>query len=105
MGKTAEDYATSRSTDELMRFLLFKDPDLKENLFTEEEFAELETWEILKINSIQKDVAERLEDALIQKAILRPFFSMYLSLCENCFCRITTKSKRGEKGNRFKGGC
>jgi hypothetical protein len=83
MGKTAEDYATSRSGDELMRFLLFKDPNFKENLFTEEEFAELETWEILAINDIQKNIGERLEDALIQKAILRPFFSMYLSLCEN----------------------
>ena len=83
MGKTAEEYATSRSGDELLRFLLFKNSDLKENLFTEEEFGELEAWEIVEINKCQQDVAERLEDDLIQKAILRPFFSMYLSLCEN----------------------
>jgi hypothetical protein len=83
MGKTAEEYATSRSGDELLRFLLFKDPDLKENLFTEEEFGELETWEIAEVNKCQQNLSERLEDDLIQKAILRPFFSMYLSLCEN----------------------
>ena len=83
MGKTAEDYATSRSGDELLRFLLFEDSDLKEHVFTEEEFGDLETWEIAEINKIQGDLSERLEDGLIQKAILRPFFSMYLSLCEN----------------------
>jgi len=83
MGKTAEEYATGRSGDELLRFLLFKDADLKENVFTEEEFGELETWEISEVNRLQADVSERLEDDLIQKAILRPFFSMYLSLCEN----------------------
>ena len=83
MGKTAEDYATGRSGDELLRFLLFKDPELTEHVFTEQTFSELETWEVAEINSIQSSLSERLEDALIQKAILRPFFNMYLSLCEN----------------------
>jgi hypothetical protein len=83
MGKTAEDYATGRSGDELLRFLLFKDASLRENLFTEKQFGELETWEVAEINKLQSDISKRLEDGLIQKAILRPFFSMYLSLCEN----------------------
>ena len=82
MGKTAEDYATGRSGDELLRFLLFKDPELTEHLFTEQSFSELETWEVAEINSIQSNLSERLEDLLIQKSILRPFFNMYLSLCE-----------------------
>jgi len=83
MGKTAEDYATARSGDELLRFLLFKDVDLKENFYTPEEFDELETWEVLKINSLQQSVQKKLNDKTIQEAVLRPFFSMYLSLCEN----------------------
>ena len=83
VGKTAEDYATSRSGDEILRFLLFKDEKLTQHLYTEEEFGELETWELAKINSIQADISERFSDIKVQEAVLRPFFSMYLSLCEN----------------------
>ena len=83
IGKTAEDYATSRSGDELLRFLLFKDEELKETLYTPQEFDELETWEVIKINSLIKKVQEKLNDSTIQEAVLKPSFSMYLSLCEN----------------------
>jgi hypothetical protein len=83
IGKTAEDYAASRSGDEILRFLLFKNADLKENLYSPEEFDELESWEVLKINSLQKSVQKKLNDKTIQEAVLRPFFSMYLSLCDN----------------------
>ena len=82
LGATADDYATSRSSDELLRFLLFKSSDLKENLYTEEEFANLETWQIIKVNKTQESMAERLSDTNIQEAVLRPSFAMYLSLCE-----------------------
>ena len=82
IGKTAEEYATSRSGDELLRFLLFKDQDLKENLYTAEQFDQLESWEVMKINSLQGEVQKKLNDQKIQEAVLRPFFSMYLSLCE-----------------------
>ena len=83
IGKTAEDYATSRSGDEILRFLLFKDDKLTKHLYTEEEFGELEAWEIARINLIQSDIGSRFSDMKIQEAVLRPFFSMYLSLCEN----------------------
>tara|TARA_Y100001938_G_scaffold146474_1_gene225383 strand:+ start:2082 stop:3065 length:984 start_codon:yes stop_codon:yes gene_type:complete len=83
IGKTAEEYAMSRSGDEVLRFLLFKDKKLTENLYTEKEFGELEAWEVAKINLFQSQIGERFSDAKIQEAVLRPFFSMYLSLCEN----------------------
>ena len=85
IGKTAEDYATARSGDELLRFLLFKDKNLTENLFTEEEFDELEAWEISALSKMHSDIQSRLSDETIQKAVLRPFFSMYLSLCEDAY--------------------
>ena len=59
IGKTAEEYATTRSSDEILRFLLFKDPDLTEHLYTEEEFGRLESWEVIKINMAQADIGER----------------------------------------------
>ena len=85
IGQTAEDYASIRSGDEILRFLLFKNKDLNENLYTEEEFGELETWQISKLTSIQNDIQQRLSDSRIQEAVLRPFFSMYLSLCEDAY--------------------
>ena len=83
IGQTADDYADSRSGDEILRFLLFKNKDLTEHFYTEDEFGELEGWQVVAISKIQKGIQDRLADAVIQKAVLRPFFSMYLSLCED----------------------
>ena len=83
IGQTAEDYATTRSGDEMLRFLLFKNPNLKEHLYTEQEFGELESWEVFKITEIQAEIQQRFSDIRVQEAVLRPFFSMYLSLCED----------------------
>ena len=85
MGKTAEDYATARSGDEILRFLVFKDKELTTHFFTSEKFDNLEAWEILSLSKIQSECNARMEDKKIQKAVLRPFFSMYLSLCEDVF--------------------
>ena len=83
VGQTADDYAETRSGDEILRFLLFKDKDLTEHLYSEEEFGELEAWQVIALGKIQKDIQDKLSDSNIQKAVLRPFFSMYLSLCED----------------------
>jgi hypothetical protein len=83
MGQTAEDYASNRSGDEILRYLLFKDKELTQNLYGEDEFGELEVWEVAQLSLLQADIQDRLGDARIQKAVLRPFFSMYLSLCED----------------------
>ena len=83
IGKTAEDYATQRSGDEILRFLLFKDEELTENFFSNEEFSELEGWEILKLSEIQLKVSKKISDLRIQEAVLRPFFHMYLPFCND----------------------
>ena len=83
MGQTAEDYATKRSGDEILRYLLFKDKELTQHLYSDDEFGELEVWEIVQLSMLQADIQDRLSDSRIQEAVLRPFFSMYLSLCED----------------------
>ena len=83
VGKTAEDYAQVRSGDELLRCLLYKNVDLKDYLYSDYQFAELETWEVADIAKIQQDIGLKFSDSVIQQAVLRPFFSMYLSSCEN----------------------
>ena len=83
VGQTAESYAEIRSGDEILRFLLFKNKELTNHLYSEEEFGELESWQILTLSEMHRDVQKRLTDSMIQKAVLRPFFNMYLSLCED----------------------
>jgi hypothetical protein len=83
VGKTAEGYASSRSNEEMLRYFIFKDRDLTKNLFTEDEFSELDDTELLFFMNEQAKVDARLSELNIQKAVLRPFFSMYLSQCEN----------------------
>ena len=85
IGKTAEDYATARSGDEVLRFLLFKNKELTEHFFTELEFDDLEAWEIGALTKMHSDIQSRLSDKTLQEAVLRPFFSMYLSLCEDAY--------------------
>ena len=85
IGKTAEDYASGRSGDEILRFLLFKNRDLTEHLYTEDEFDDLEAWEVAKLAEAQADIQKRLSDERIQEAVLRPFFTMYLSMCEDTY--------------------
>ena len=83
VGKTAEDYATARSGDEILRFLLFKDKELTKHFYSDDEFGELEVWEIAQLSLLQEGIQTRLSDDRLQEAVLRPFFSMYLSLCED----------------------
>lgn len=85
VGKTAEEYASSRASQEMIRYFIFDCPKLKSNFFSEDDFDNLDDVELLLINSIQSKISNRISEDNIQKAVLRPFFSMYLSQCENSF--------------------
>ena len=62
---------------------MFKDSSFEDCLFSEEEFAELEVHQVVNLGNIVNDSAKRLGEENIKWAVLRPFFSMYLSNCEN----------------------
>lgn len=83
VGKTAEDYATNMAAVEMIRYFVFDSPELKKQAFTEGEFDEMSDLEIIKLKSIQSTTSGRLNELNIQKSVLRPFFSLYLSFCEN----------------------
>ena len=85
VGKTAEDYASSRASQEMIRYFIFDGPDLKNNYFSEEEFDEIDDIELFIINSEQTIIAERISESNLQMAVLRPFFSMYISQCEDVY--------------------
>jgi hypothetical protein len=85
VGKTAEDYGSSRSNEEFIRYIIYKDPSLKEHLFTEDSFAEINDYDIGYLISQHKTCSARLNEDNIQHVVLRDFFNMYLSQTENLF--------------------
>jgi len=85
IGKTAEDYGSSRSNEEFIRYILFKDETLKDHLFSEDEFSEINDMDIAYLVKQHESCSERLKEENIQSAVLRDFFNMYLSQTENLF--------------------
>ena len=82
-GSTAESYASNRTNEEFIRYILFKDETLKENLFTEEEFDDLDDYSLNFLIKKYSNSNARLCEDNIQHAVLRDFFNMYLSQTED----------------------
>jgi hypothetical protein len=83
LGQTSESYATKRSNEEFIRCLLYKDYKLKINLFTDEEFSEVEDSELNYLIAQTNEISKRLNDENIQKTVLQDFFNIYMSQAEN----------------------
>ena len=82
-GNTAESYASARTNEEFIRYILFKDETLKEHLFSQEEFDDLEDYNINYLVKIYSASNARLSEDNIQHCVLRDFFNMYLSQTED----------------------
>ena len=82
MGKTAEDYGSSRSNEEFIRYVVYKDTELSKHAFSEEEFAEMSDGSVKKLVECNYSLSQKLNDQIIQEAVLRDFFNMYLSQTE-----------------------
>lgn len=83
VGKTAEDYASNMSVAEMIRYFVFDSPKLKKHAFCSEDFDEMSDNEVVRLRLLQKQINDRMDELTIQETVLRPFFSMYLSFCEN----------------------
>ena len=83
VGKTAEDYATNMAAVEMIRYFVFDSKELNNQAFDEDQFDDMDDDDLLKLKIIQSSVNEKLNELDIQKCVLRPFFSMYLSYCES----------------------
>lgn len=83
VGKTAEDYASSRTNEEFIRYVIYKDPELTEHYFTDEEFADLEDQQITLLLKQYDACSKRLNEQVIQESVLRDFFNMYMSQMED----------------------
>jgi hypothetical protein len=83
VGKTAEDYASNMASTEMIRYFVFDSKDLDKHAFSKEEFDEMDDLELIALRSLQSEITEKISEKHIQEAVLRPFFSLYLSFCEN----------------------
>lgn len=83
VGKTAEDYASGMAAQEIIRYFVYNSKELDEKAFSKEDFDNLDDTEFYYLRTQHDKISARLNELDIQKTILRPFFSLYLSFCEN----------------------
>jgi hypothetical protein len=83
IGKTSESYASQRSNEEFIRYLIYQDPECKTHLFSDEEFAAISEEELSYFVKCNNEIAQRLNEKNIQSVVLRDFFNMYMSQTEN----------------------
>ncbi len=74
LGKTAEDYASSRASDYLIYSCFYKDKDLTKKLFSEEEFEEISTKELEECILVYNSYFNDISDLIIQHIAISDFF-------------------------------
>jgi hypothetical protein len=83
VGKTAEEYASIRANEEFIRYIVYKDPQLTQHYFTDDQFANLGDDEIQPLLNQYEICGRRLSEENIQHVVLRDFFNMYISQTED----------------------
>lgn len=74
LGKTAEDYASSRASDYLIYSCFYKDRELSKRFFSEEEFEEISTKELEECILIYNSYFNDISDLAIQHIAVSDFF-------------------------------
>lgn len=82
VGKTATEYANTRSNEDFLRNLLYSDADFKRQHFSDDEFGELDDSELSSLMNSYYGIMNKFADENIQHAVLQDCFSLYLSHCE-----------------------
>lgn len=81
IGLTAEKYAQKKVNQIFFENLLFEDKDFKKSVFNDLVYSDTEKE--YEFNVLQEEFFKRMSDDNISRAALSPFFSPYLSYCEN----------------------
>ena len=82
LGFTAEDYANKKINEYYMFNSLFKDKNLKDRYFSEQEFDELENKEISKVLSIYNDINKNFIENNLKKIALSSYYLSLFNLCD-----------------------
>jgi hypothetical protein len=83
LGNTCENYAEQRVTEEFLKFTLFKDADLKNLYFTDNEFDELSSDDLSSLIGFYNKTLTEFADSRIQRLVLEDFFTYYMPYCED----------------------
>jgi hypothetical protein len=96
LGNTCEKYAKERLNDYYMIVSFFKDKDLNEPLYSEEEFNYISVNQLQHIVSIYNEIFEGFSEEGIQHTVLDDFYSPYLGFADDSmqffgipFCQLT----------------
>ena len=101
LGNTCEKYAKDRLHDFYMIKSFFKDGELKESLYSEEEFDFIEGEDLKKLIHSYNKIFDLFSEESIQYTILDDFFAPYLGFAEDStqffgipFCHLTYNQVR-----------
>jgi len=96
VGNTCERYAKDRLNDFYIIKSFYKNQELTEQLFTQDEYDELESHDIKKVVLKYNELFESFSEESIQYTILEDFYHPYLSFAEDSmqfygkpFCELT----------------
>jgi hypothetical protein len=101
LGNTCEKYAKDRLHDFYMIKSFFKDGELKESLYSEEEFDFIESEDLKRLIHSYNKIFDQFSEEGIQYTILDDFFAPYLGFAEDSmqffgipFCHLTYNQVR-----------
>jgi len=83
IGLTVEKYAEKKSSEEIIRFALFKDKGFDEPLYSQEEYEELENKELEKLIFIYSSIMSDFSEKRMKMIAAATFFMNTLMLCKN----------------------
>jgi hypothetical protein len=83
LGQTCEKYSESRISDHYIIKSLYKDPELKQTYYSENEVDNMSRAEMASIVKLYNHAYSSFDDNKIQKVTLQDFYQPYLAFCEN----------------------
>ena len=83
LGQTCEKYSESRISDHYIIKSLYKDPELKQTYYSENEVDNMSRAEMTSIVKLYNHAYSSFDDNKIQKVTLQDFYQPYLAFCEN----------------------
>jgi len=82
LGFTVEDYANKKINEYYMFNSLFRDKDLKDRYFSEQEFDELENKEISEVLEIYNNINKNFIENNLKKIALSAYYLSLFNLCD-----------------------
>lgn len=83
LGLTCEKYAEQKMLNHYIFVSFYKDPDLKQKLFTKDAFNQLDDEETDELFKIYIDASSLLNEKNLKKIAVAPFFTSYFYTCDD----------------------